>query len=175
VLVGDAWQSRGKGAERLGVYDRIEHGPADVLLEADQNLAVQAAAIARRARLQPRVQVVRDVLQCQCRHEPPLWNRNGSILAQNAHPYPGEQDITERENGSIVVRLCVCDDRSLRAWILGFGAMATVLSPKKLAQGIYEELDAARERYAPRLKFEMLRHPSSRIANLASRFTARVG
>jgi predicted DNA-binding transcriptional regulator YafY len=73
-----------------------------------------------------------------------------------------------------VLRLCVCDDRSLRAWILGFGAMATVLSPKKLAQGIYEEIDAARERYAPRLKFEMLRHPSSRIANLASRFTARV-
>jgi predicted DNA-binding transcriptional regulator YafY len=107
------------------------------------------------------------------------------------------QDITEREDGSIVVRLCVCDDTPLRTWILGFGAMATVLSPKKLAQGIYEEIVAARERYAPRLpfdslrpstrfarsghgslrpgKFEMLRHPSSRIANLASRFPARVG
>ena len=62
--------------------DRIEHGPADVLLEADQNLAVQAAAIALSARLEPRVQAVRDVLKCQCRHGSPLWNRNGSILTQ---------------------------------------------------------------------------------------------
>ena len=51
-------------------------------VEADQNLAVQAAAIALRARLQPRVQAVGDVLECQCRHGPPLWNRNGFILTQ---------------------------------------------------------------------------------------------
>ena len=64
ALVRDAWQSRGKGAERPGMYDRIEHGPAVVLLEADKNLVVQAAAIARRARLEPCVQGVGDVLEC---------------------------------------------------------------------------------------------------------------
>src|SRR3989304_3389310 len=71
VLGGDAWQPRGEGAERFGVYDRIEHGLADVLdvlLEADQNLAVQAAAIAWRPRFQPRVQAVGDVLECQRWH-----------------------------------------------------------------------------------------------------------
>jgi len=72
------------------------------------------------------------------------------------------QEIIEGERGGIILRLCVSDDRALRAWILSFGASARVLAPAKLAQGIYEDIDAARERYAPRLKLPMLRIPATR-------------
>jgi predicted DNA-binding transcriptional regulator YafY len=67
------------------------------------------------------------------------------------------QEIVDGDDGSIVLRLCVSDDRALRAWILSFGASARVVSPMKLAQGISEEIEAARQRYAPRLKLKMLR------------------
>ena len=67
------------------------------------------------------------------------------------------QEIVDREDGSIVVRLCVCDDHPLRTWILGFGASAKVLSPKRLANTIYEEFVAAREQYAPRSKPEPMK------------------
>jgi predicted DNA-binding transcriptional regulator YafY len=67
------------------------------------------------------------------------------------------QEVIEREDGSIVFRLCVCDDRPLRRWILGFGAKARVLSPATLVQGIREDLNAARDQYMPRLTFEPLR------------------
>jgi hypothetical protein len=55
------------------------------------------------------------------------------------------------------MRLAVCNDRPLRTWILGFGGAARVVAPRSLAQEIYEEFDAARERYTPRLPFESLR------------------
>lgn len=61
-----------------------------------------------------------------------------------------------QDDGSLVMRLVVCNDRALRTWILGFGGTARVLSPTSLARDIYEEFDAARERYTPRLPFEAL-------------------
>ena len=63
-------------------------------------------------------------------------------------------EIAERDDGSMVLRLCVCDDRPLRSWIHSFGPLVRVLSPRKLAQDIFEEIEEARERYAPRLTFE---------------------
>jgi predicted DNA-binding transcriptional regulator YafY len=71
------------------------------------------------------------------------------------------QEILEREDGSLLVRLCVCNDRPLRSWILSLGAMARVVSPAGLAQQIFDEIDEARERYQPRFKLEMLRMPAS--------------
>ena len=44
--------------------------------------------------------------------------------------------------------LNVCNDYALRAWILGFGSAARVVSPKVLAEDIRKELDAARLHYA---------------------------
>jgi hypothetical protein len=67
------------------------------------------------------------------------------------------QEIVEREDGSLLVRLCVCNDRPLRSWILSFGALARVVAPSRLAQEIFEELQEARDRYTPRLMFETLR------------------
>ena len=54
------------------------------------------------------------------------------------------------------MRLAVSNDRPLRTWILGFGGSARVIAPASLAREIYEEFDAARERYTPRLPFDAL-------------------
>jgi predicted DNA-binding transcriptional regulator YafY len=68
------------------------------------------------------------------------------------------QEIVCREDGSILLRLCVCNDRALRAWILGFGAAARVVMPEALASDIAAEIDRAAQRYSIRpFRFEMLR------------------
>jgi predicted DNA-binding transcriptional regulator YafY len=67
------------------------------------------------------------------------------------------QDIVEGDEGAFVLRLCVSDDRALRAWILSFGASARVLMPKRLATAIQDEIAAARERYLRTPKLKMLR------------------
>jgi hypothetical protein len=67
------------------------------------------------------------------------------------------QAFESRPDGSVMMRLDVSVDRPLRCWILGLGAGARVVAPARLAQEIFEEIDAARERYLPQLSFEMLR------------------
>ncbi len=68
------------------------------------------------------------------------------------------QEITPREDGSILLRLCVCDDRPLRSWILSFGAEARVVMPSRLAHEIAEDFERAHDKYALRvLRFEMLK------------------
>jgi predicted DNA-binding transcriptional regulator YafY len=57
------------------------------------------------------------------------------------------QHITEREDGSLVLQLDVCNDRPLRAWILGFGAGARVVAPTSLAREVARELGVARAQY----------------------------
>jgi predicted DNA-binding transcriptional regulator YafY len=64
------------------------------------------------------------------------------------------QRVEERTDGSIVVTLDVCIDPSLRSWILSFGPFARVIAPRALAEEILEELEEARENYAPRMDFE---------------------
>ena len=71
------------------------------------------------------------------------------------------QEIFVRDDGSILLRLCVCNDRPLRTWILGFGGAAHVVTPKALAQEILGEIQTARERYMPTLPFDS-RRPSTR-------------
>jgi proteasome accessory factor B len=46
------------------------------------------------------------------------------------------QEILERGDGSLLLRLCVCNDPPLRSWILSLGAMARVVSPGRLAREI---------------------------------------
>lgn len=73
------------------------------------------------------------------------------------------QQIEERTDGSILLTLDVCRDRPLQRWILGFGALARVDSPAALAQEILEAIEAARERYVPRLKFAMAKMPADAV------------
>ena len=67
------------------------------------------------------------------------------------------QQIDVRDNGSLLLTLLVCNDRPLRTFILGFGGMARVVSPKSLAQEILVEAQMMRERYMPKLRFEPLK------------------
>jgi len=63
------------------------------------------------------------------------------------------QQISLRPDGSLVLSLDVCLDRALTSWLLGFGPMARVIQPLMLAEQILEEIEDAREVYAPRLAF----------------------
>ena len=65
------------------------------------------------------------------------------------------QEIAERADGSLLLRLCVCNDIPLRSWIHSLGPMARVVSPAKLAREIFEQLEETRDRYRPRLALDM--------------------
>ena len=67
------------------------------------------------------------------------------------HP---SQEIVEREDGSIRVRLSVCIDWPLRTWVLGFGAAARVVSPPALVRDVVTQICKARRRYAAELQVE---------------------
>ncbi len=67
------------------------------------------------------------------------------------------QETAVREDGSVLMRLCVCNDRPLRTWILGFGGSARVVAPKSLALAIFQEIQLAREQYMPKLRFEPIK------------------
>jgi predicted DNA-binding transcriptional regulator YafY len=58
------------------------------------------------------------------------------------------QALTDRQDGGVVLALNVCNDWTLRSWILGFGPLARVLAPRSLAAQIKDEIDRASERYA---------------------------
>ena len=65
------------------------------------------------------------------------------------------QQVASRPDGSIVLTVKKAIDLPLRSWILGFGHQARVLRPPALAEAIFEELEEAREQYAPRMAFEL--------------------
>jgi predicted DNA-binding transcriptional regulator YafY len=67
------------------------------------------------------------------------------------HP---SQQVTRREDGSVVLHLQVAVDPALRCWVLGFGHHARVLTPSALAADILEELEEAREQYVPPIPFD---------------------
>jgi len=68
------------------------------------------------------------------------------------HP---SQQVKERSNGSLRLGLNVCNDWALRSWIMSFGPLAKVISPSSLAESILEQLEEARDGYAPQLDFEL--------------------
>jgi len=74
------------------------------------------------------------------------------------------QEVTRREDGSALLRLCVCNDRPLRSWILGFGAQARVVTPASLAREVSAELGRAADNYKAARRIAMLKM-DYRIAN----------
>lgn len=58
------------------------------------------------------------------------------------------QQARDLEDGSLLLTLDVCNDFTLRSWILGFGPLARVRSPPHLAAQILAEIEGARLRYA---------------------------
>lgn len=57
------------------------------------------------------------------------------------------QEIEERPDGSILMRLAVSVDLPLRRWILSFGAAARVVGPSALAREIGDQWRRAADRY----------------------------
>ena len=60
------------------------------------------------------------------------------------HP---SQQASDQPDGSLRLTLDVCNDWALKSWVLGFGGLATVISPSTLQAEIVAELDAARGNY----------------------------
>jgi predicted DNA-binding transcriptional regulator YafY len=58
------------------------------------------------------------------------------------------QQLTDRADGSVLMRLHVCVDQPLRQWVLGFGPAARVVTPDRLAAEIFAAADGMRARYA---------------------------
>ena len=57
------------------------------------------------------------------------------------------QTVRDDAEGRVVITLNVSNDFALRSWILGFGALARVVSPPELATQISDEFGEARRRY----------------------------
>ena len=57
------------------------------------------------------------------------------------------QEVRDQPDGGAILTLNVSNDFALRSWILGFGALARVISPAELAAQIAEELEAAHRKY----------------------------
>ena len=72
------------------------------------------------------------------------------VRERSWHP---SQQVREKTDGSIRLTLNVCNDWALRSWILSFGPLARVVSPSELAEAILEQLEDARDGYAPQLDF----------------------
>jgi predicted DNA-binding transcriptional regulator YafY len=90
------------------------------------------------------------------------------VASREWHP---SQRITPRDDGSVMMRLCVCNDRPLRTWILGFGAAARVVSPAALAREIVAEVGAMHRRYVPAKtrRTAKMGLPSERLQRTAGR------
>jgi len=58
------------------------------------------------------------------------------------------QTLKDRTDGAVDMTLHVCDDYTLRQWILGFGRLVCVVAPASLVEWAAGELEAAREQYA---------------------------
>jgi len=67
------------------------------------------------------------------------------------------QRLEDGADGSVRLTMKVCRDWALRSWVLGFGPHARVVAPSALAEEILEQLEEARDGYAPRLAFELPR------------------
>jgi predicted DNA-binding transcriptional regulator YafY len=63
------------------------------------------------------------------------------------HP---SQEIEERPDGGLILRLTVSNDWALRSWILGFGALARVVAPAELATQILDEVERTAAQYTRR-------------------------
>jgi predicted DNA-binding transcriptional regulator YafY len=63
------------------------------------------------------------------------------------------QQLAEGPDGGVRLTLDVCDDWTLRSWILGFGPRARVVAPATLAERIWADQEAAADRYMGRMAF----------------------
>lgn len=78
------------------------------------------------------------------------------------------QSIEERQDGSILLRLDVCNDLPLRRWILSFGASARAVAPASLALEIAETYDRALECYRRRRTYRMAKIEEAHVNEMSA-------
>jgi predicted DNA-binding transcriptional regulator YafY len=83
------------------------------------------------------------------------------IREREWHP---SQQLEDRGDGGTVLTMNVCNDRPLRAWILGFGASARVIEPVDLAKDVFDAANAVRARYLKTAAAERLAVVSMRAS-----------
>jgi predicted DNA-binding transcriptional regulator YafY len=66
------------------------------------------------------------------------------IRERSWHP---SQRLKDRADGSVVLTMDVCDDYTLRSWVLSFGRGARVLAPAPLVEWVSDELEEAGRQY----------------------------
>lgn len=81
------------------------------------------------------------------------------IVERDWHP---SQTLEPRDDGCAVLRMRVVVDWGLTAWVLGFGPLARVLKPRRLAARVFELIEEARELYAPPIPMDLPRRRTGR-------------
>jgi proteasome accessory factor B len=64
-----------------------------------------------------------------------------------ARVWHASQQLRQNDGGPLTLTMSVCHDRSLRSWILSWGASARVVSPASLAADIVDDLRSAARNY----------------------------
>ena len=74
-----------------------------------------------------------------------------AALYVSEREYHPSQELTRRDDGSVVLTMRVVVDWALGAWVLSFGSSARVLKPRRLAERVLEQVEEMRASYAPPL------------------------
>jgi predicted DNA-binding transcriptional regulator YafY len=74
------------------------------------------------------------------------------VLEREFHP---SQSVETTDDGRVVLRMKVVVDWGLTTWVMGFGPRARVLSPRRLAQQVYEQVEEMRDIYAPKIPLDL--------------------
>ena len=83
------------------------------------------------------------------------FDADAAVYVREREWHPS-QEIEVRGDGGLVLRMNVCNDYALRAWVLGFGPSARVIEPQSLAQSVIAAVVETRRRYARGARMEML-------------------
>ena len=86
---------------------------------------------------------------------PALMGKTVELYVRERAWHPS-QEIEVRGDGGLGLRMNVCNDYALRAWVLGFGPSARVIEPQSLAQSVIAAVVETRRRYARGARMEML-------------------
>ncbi len=72
-----------------------------------------------------------------------VWFSAGRAKYLKERKYSASQEIEDRPDGSIILRMRTSGWFDVKKWLLGFGASAQMLRPKELREEIRQELQSA--------------------------------
>ena len=74
------------------------------------------------------------------------------VLEREFH---ASQSVETSEDGRVILKMKVVVDWGLTAWVMGFGPRARVLTPRRLAQQVFEQVEEMRDIYAPKIPLDV--------------------